>query len=173
MLKQQNPFSDNHTFSLPLDASRTIAACQFLHLGECDHVVVPFNGVLQRRCRYRKLYRRLGCFACQQRVNQAAAETITTAYPVDDMEIVLFGKTVFTAGNVVEHGAPTIVEGGMTLPQGYRYFFTGKSVGQLFGNALIAFPVDFSGIDVGGFGLNAKYVLGVLFVGDAHIHILA
>ena len=33
--------------------------------------------------------------------------------------------------------------------------------------------VDLAGIDVGGLGLDAEHVLGVLLVGDAHVHVLA
>ena len=33
--------------------------------------------------------------------------------------------------------------------------------------------VDLAGVDVGGLGLNAEHVLGVLLVGNAHVHVLA
>ncbi len=61
----------------------------------------------------------------------------------------------------------------MGLAQGDGHLLKPELVRQLLGHGLVALAVDLAGVDVGGLSLNAEHVLGVLLVGDAHIHVLA
>ena len=61
----------------------------------------------------------------------------------------------------------------MGLTQGDGHLLKAELVSQLLGHRLIALVVNLAGVDVGGLGLNAEHVLGVLLVGDAHVHVLA
>ena len=49
---------------------------------------------------------------------------------------------------IFEGSTPAVVKGGMALPQRNGNLLKAKPVGKLFGNALVALPVDLSGIDV-------------------------
>ena len=89
------------------------------------------------------------------------------------MQLVLLGEAVFAGGRVVQHGGPAVVKGGVALPEGNRHLLEAELVGELLRNALVALVVQRPGVDVGGLGLDAEHVLGVLLVGNAHVHILA
>src|SRR5699024_5508430 len=125
------------------------------------------------RSRKRELNGVLGALAGQQRIDQAAAEAVAAADAVDDAQLILLGEAVFVRSNVIEHRAPAVVRSGMALTQGDGDLLEAELVGQLLGHALVAFAVDLAGVDVGGFGLDAEDVLGILLVGNADINILA
>ena len=61
----------------------------------------------------------------------------------------------------------------MALTQGDGHLLEVELVGQLLGHALVALVVQGAAVDVGGLGLDAEHVLGVLLVGDADVHVLA
>jgi len=115
----------------------------------------------------------LGALAVQQGVDQAAAEGVTAADAVDDVQVVLLGEAVLVGGNVVQHGAPAVVEGRVALTQGDGDLLKAELVSQLLGNALVALAVDLAGVDVGSLSLDAKDVLRILLVGDADVNVLA
>ena len=89
------------------------------------------------------------------------------------MQVVLLGEAVLILGHVVQHGAPAVIKGGVRLAQRNGNHLETELVRQLLGHGLITLVVQFTGIDVGAFGLNAEHVLGILLIGDAHIHVLA
>ena len=60
-----------------------------------------------------------------------------------------------------------------TITQGDGDHLKAEFVSQLLSNGLVAFVVQFAGVNVGSFSLNAEYILGILFVGDAYVNILA
>ena len=116
-----------------LNTAGTVAAGQLLHLGHGDHVVVTLNGVLQSGSGNCEFHCRLSILAGQQGVDQAAAEGVTAAHAVDDVQVVLLGEAVLILGNVVQHGAPAVVEGGVGLTQGDGNHLEAELVSQLLG----------------------------------------
>ena len=161
------------SLGLPLDAPGAVAPGQLLHLGHGDHVVVPLDGVLQGGGRHGELHRRLGGLAGQQGVDQAAAEGVAAAHPVDDVQLVLLGEAVLAGGRVVQHGGPAVVKGGVALPEGDGHLLKAEPVRQLLGHGLVALVVDLAAVNVGVLRLDAEHVLGILLVGNAHVHVLA
>ena len=129
--------------------------------------------MLQGGSRHRELHRSLGVLAGQQGVDQAAAEAVTAADTVDDVQMIQLGEAVLILGHVVKHGAPVVVKGRFALAQRDGDHLEIEFVRQLFGHALIAFLVQLAAGDVGVLGLDAEYVFGILLVGDAHVYILA
>ena len=97
--------------SLALDTAGAVAASQLLHLIDADHVVVAFDGVLQAGGRHGELKSRLAVLAGEEAVDQARAEAVAAADPVDDADAVLLGEVVFVS--VLEHGGPVVVIGGV------------------------------------------------------------
>ena len=79
---------------LALDTAGTVAASQLLDLSNSNHVVVAFDGMLQSGSSNSKLNSFLGGLAVQQGVDQAAAEGVTAANAVDDVQVVLLGEAV-------------------------------------------------------------------------------
>ena len=156
---------------LPLHTAGAVAAGQLLHLRDGGEVVVALDGVLQSGGRHGELHRRLGVLAGQQGVDQAAAEAVAAADAVDDVQVVELGEAVI--GPVVEHGGPIVVKGALALPKGNGDLLKAELVRQLLGHGLVALFIQLAGGDVGSLGLNAEHVLGVLLVGDAHVHVLA
>ena len=61
----------------------------------------------------------------------------------------------------------------MAFPQGDGHHLKAKLVRQLLGNGLVALVIQASSVDIGGLGLDAEDILGILLVGDTYIHILA
>ena len=88
--------------SSALDAAGAVAAGQLLYLGHGDHIVVALDGVLQSRRRHGELHRRLSALPRQQGVDQAAAEAVAAAYPVDDVQLVFLGEALYP-GHPGEH----------------------------------------------------------------------
>ena len=129
--------------------------------------------MLQSGCSHGEFHCSLGVLAGEQGVDQAAAEAVATANTVDDVQVILLGEAVLVLGNVIQHGAPAVVEGRVAFPQSDGYHFKAELVRQLFGNGLVALVVQAAAVDVGGLSLDAEDILGVLFVGNAHIHVLA
>ena len=74
---------------------------------------------------------------------------------------------------VEEHARPVVLAGGDGGAQGDGHGLEAEALGQLAGHALIALVVQLSPRNVGVGGLDAEDVLGVLLVGDAHVHIPA
>ena len=89
------------------------------------------------------------------------------------MQIVLLGEAVGILGNIVEHGAPAVIKGRVAFPQRDGHHLKAELVRQLSGNGLVALPVQITAVNIGRSGLNAKHILGILLIGDAHIHVLA
>ena len=129
--------------------------------------------MLQRRSRNRKFYSCLGVLAGEQGVDQTAAEAVTAANAVDDVQVVLLGEAVLVLCNIVEHCAPAVVKCGVAFTQGDSDHLKAELISQLLCNGFVALVVKAAAVNIGSLGLNAEYVLGVLLVGDAHIHILA
>ena len=129
--------------------------------------------MLQSGSSHSKLNSSLGGLAVHQGVNQAAAEAVAAAHTVDDVQVILLGEAVLVLCHIVQHGAPAVVERGVAFPQGDGNHLKAKLVSQLLGNGLVALMVQAAAVDVGGLGLDAEHVLGILLVGDAHVHILA
>ena len=77
---------------LSLDTAGAVAACQLLNLGNGDHVVVAADGVLQSGSSNCELNSCLGVLAGQQSVDQTAAEGVTAADAVDDVQVVQLGE---------------------------------------------------------------------------------
>ena len=73
---------------LSLDTAGAVAACQLLDLGNGDHVVVAADGVLQSGSSNCELNSFLSGLAGQQGINQAAAEGVTAADAVDDVQVI-------------------------------------------------------------------------------------
>ena len=153
-----------------LDTAAAVAAGQLLDLSNGDHVVVAADGVLQSGSRNRELNRSLSVLSAEQSINQTAAEGVTAANAVDDGQVVLLGEAVVLA--VIEHCGPAVVGGGVALAQGDGDLLKAEGVSQLLGNGLVALVVDGAAVDVGGLGLDAEDILGILLVGDADIDVL-
>ena len=103
---------------LSLDPAGAVAAGQFFHLSNGDHIVVTLNGMLQGGSGNRKFYSSLGILAGKQAVDQTATEGIATAYPVDNVQVILLGEAVFILGNIIQHGTPAVIKGTVALTQG-------------------------------------------------------
>ena len=117
---------------LSLDTAGAVAACQLLNFGNSDHVVVAADGVLQSGSSNSELNSSLGVLAGQQSVDQTAAEGVTAANAVDDVQVVLLGEAVVLA--VVQHCGPAVVECGVGLTQGDSDLLKAELVSQLLGN---------------------------------------
>ena len=107
--------------------------------------------------------------AREQGVDQAAAEAVAAAHAVHDMDAVGGGE----AGGAVavEHTGPVVVRGRDAAPQGDGDLLEAEALRQLLGHADIALVADLAGVQVRIRGGDAEHVLGILLVGDAHIHI--
>ena len=160
-------------YRLSLYTAGTIAASQLLDLSNGNLVEVALNRVFERGSSNSKLNGRLGVIAIQRSIDQAAAEGIAAADAVHNVQMILLGEAVLVGSNIIQHGAPIVIESGFGLTQGDGNSLKTEFVGQLLGNALIAFAVELTGGDIGMSSLNAEYVLGVLLVGDADVNILA
>ena len=98
---------------------------------------------------------------------------VATANPVNDVQVILFREAVLILFHIVQHGAPTIAECTVAFPEGNSNQLEAKLVSQLFGNGLVAPVIQFACVDIGGLGFDAEHILGIFFVGNAHIHIFA
>ena len=127
--------------------------------------------MLQGGGRHGKLDGFLRGLTGQQGVDQPGAEGIAAAHPVHDAEVVLLGEAAILT--VVQHSGPVVVAGGDGGTQGDGHLLKAKLVHQLLGYALITRLVQLAAIDIAALSLDAEHVLGVLLVGDAHIHIAA
>ena len=129
--------------------------------------------MLQSRSSNSELNSFLSALAGQQAVDQAAAEGVTAANAVDDVQVILLGEAVLVGSNIVQHSAPAVVESAVALTQGDSDLLEVELVSQLLGNALVALSVQLAAVDIGSLGLDAEHVLCVLLVGDAHVNVLA
>ena len=98
---------------LALDTAGAVAAGQLLDLSHSDMVVVAADGVLQSGSSNGELNGLLAGLAGQQGVDQTAAEGVTAADAVDDVQVVLLGEAVVLA--VVQHCGPAVVECGVAF----------------------------------------------------------
>ena len=126
--------------------------------------------MLQGRCGNRELeglaLRRLG----QQAVDHAARERVAAAHAVDDrIDVVTLRLVELLA--VVDHGFPAVVRRRERLTQRRDHVFESERLGHLAENALVAFGIGFTALDI-GVGLKPEAQLGVLLVADADIDIL-
>ena len=80
--------------SLSLDTAAAVTAGQLFDLSDSDHVVVTADGVLQSGSSDCELNSFLRGLAAQQGVDQTAAEGVTAANAVDDVQVVLLGEAV-------------------------------------------------------------------------------
>ena len=135
--------------NLSLDTTGTVAASQLLNLGNSDHIRVTLDGVLQSGSCHCELDSSLGVLTGQQAVNQTAAEGVTTAHAVDDVQVVLLGEAVLVLCDVVQHSTPAVIEGRVALTQGDSDLLEAELVSQLLSNGLVAFVVDGAAVDVG------------------------
>ena len=115
----------------------------------------------------------LGALAGQQAVDQAAAEGVTAANAVNDLQLVLLGEAVLVGSNIVQHCAPAVLGSVVALTQGDSDLLEVELVSQLLGNALVALSIQLTAVDIGSLGLDAEHVLCVLLVGDANVNVLA
>ena len=115
----------------------------------------------------------LSALAGQQSVDQAAAERVTAANAVDDLQLILLGEAVLVGSNIVQHCAPAVLGSVVALTQGDSDFLEVELVSQLLCNALVALSVQLAAVDVGSLSLDAEDVLCVLLVGDADVNVLA
>ena len=83
---------------LSLDAAGAVAAGQLLDLSHGDVVVVAADGVLQSGSSNSELDGFLAGLAGQQGVDQTAAEGVTAADAVDDVQVVQLGEAVVQIG---------------------------------------------------------------------------
>ena len=88
---------------LSLDSTRSVATCKFLNLCKSNHVVVTLKRVLKSGCSNCKLNCALSGLAVKKGVDKSAAEGVTAAYTVDDVEVILLGEAVLIRCNVVEY----------------------------------------------------------------------
>ena len=68
-----------------LDSSRAAALDESVHFFNREAIKIPWNGMLEARCRYGKFQSVLMGRAVQQPVNQTRGKRIATAYAVHDM----------------------------------------------------------------------------------------
>ena len=92
---------------LSLYTTGAVTTGQLFYLIYRNAVVVAFDGVLECGSGNCKFYRILGGFAAQQGINQAAAEGITAAYTVGNMQMIFFGEAIIFS--VIQHGCPAVV----------------------------------------------------------------
>ena len=129
--------------------------------------------MLQSRSSNSELNSILSALAVQQSVDQAAAEGVTAANAVDDLQLVLLGEAVLIGSNIVQHCAPAVLGSVVALTQGDSDLLEVELVSQLLCNALVALSIQLAAVDIGSLGLDAEHVLCVLLVGDAHVNVLA
>ena len=158
---------------LSLDSSGAVATCELLNLSESNHIVVALDGVLKCGCSNCKLNCALSGLAVEESVDKTAAEGVTAAYTVDDVEIVLLGEAVLVSLYVVEHSGPAVVECGAALTESDRNVLEAELVSELLSNGLVAVVIELTAVDVGSLCLDTEYVLSILLVGDAYVNVLA
>ena len=154
---------------LTLNPAGAVSVDQVHDLVHGGQVEVKLDGVLQTAGTGGKFQSLLVVEIIQTGIDQSGGEGIAAAYPIHDLHGVLLGKVSLAVG--VEHGGPIVHGGGDGLPQSDGHLLKAEGIGQLLRKLGIALQAQLAGGHVGVGGLDAQYLLGILLVGDAHIHI--
>ena len=129
------------------------------------------NAVLQAGSGDCKVDRRLIVLAGHQCVNQSAAEAVSAADTVNDMDAVGGRKHGLVARRVIQHSRPVVIAGGQRAAQRDGDLSASEALRDLARDADIARMVELAAVNVGIFRLDPENVLRVFFVRNAHINV--
>ena len=127
--------------------------------------------MLQAGCRHREFDALLITHPLQQAVQQAAAERVAAAHPVDDVDIILFRFVKLIQSRIEQNRRPAVVRGRVAFPQRDRDFLEAEPFHQFAADGLVTTVIDLACFQVRVFRLDAKHFFRVLFVGDRDVDI--
>ena len=129
------------------------------------------DGVFEAGRGHGKVNGLLCVIAAEHTVDQAAAKGIAAADAVDNVHMVCGGEVRLVCRGFIEHTGPVVVVGRNGAAQGDGDVFAAKPGGKLPCHADVAVAVELAAVNIRALGFNAEHVLGVFFVGDAHVDI--
>ena len=101
-------FSSAVLYALPDNSAVSPALEKIPDVSNGRTVVVALHGVLEAARGYSEIYRFLTSHLLSESIDQSAGETVSSAYTVYDLYVVLIGEIVLASLSVIEHRAPAI-----------------------------------------------------------------